>query len=391
MSTEDLTARGYIPTQPFDTTDVPRFSQLKETAKDAFMWELKQFFDYTTTDTTTKLAEIPNIQKFALGAGSGEDSLETVVNMIMAYGDTPDQFPMISITSTSERERKMNLGSNYVVSVQYPPSIVGTELGPFDFSKEIPEGESYLFMEITTWPTGLETSETTSTIAFSELIFEDWSNVTMDELVSQVNKSQALYYQFEKTSEGYLRISTGGPCAVSTPNYIEITDGDNKLLELLGFSLGDSDTYLNTDNPPKNRYGLAADMSINIDVISDDINTRTELADLVYNYFTFYMEKRRFQLLGRSYFDRDQDPVEWYHISFNNQFSWASEMTIPREGGEQYEKIYAVRGSVPIFIEDFVDRALVNEPIFLRRDYITAADSSFPEGDYGGVNYLKQL
>ena len=103
------------------------------------------------------------------------------------------------------------------------------------------------------------------------------------------------------------------------------------------------------------------------------------------------MEKRRFQLFGRSNFDRDQDPDEWYHISFNNQFSWSAEVTRPRQGGEQYEQIYAIRGSVPIFIEDFIDLDIVDAPVFLERDYITGADPSFPDGDYYGVNYLKEL
>jgi hypothetical protein len=290
MSNEDLTKRVPIPSQPFDTNDPPRFSQLNETAKDAFAWELENFFSYKTTDATSKILEVPNIQKFALGADSNEDSLETVVNMIMAYGDTPDRLPMVSITSTSTRERKMNLGANFVTAVQYPPSIVGTELGPFDFSTGIATGDSYLTLEITTWPNGRVEDATVSTLAFSDLIFSDWSNVTMDELVEAINKSQALYYTLSKTSTGYLRISTGGPCAISSPNYIEITGGDTILLNRLGFTLGASDTYLNTSNPPKNRYSLAADMTINIDVVADSINTRTELSDLVLNYFTFYME-----------------------------------------------------------------------------------------------------
>jgi len=389
MANENFSERVYIPSQPFDTSDPPRFSQLKETAKDAIAWELDQFFSYKTNDALAKISEVPNIQKFALGATTQENSLETVVNTIMAYGDTPDAFPMISITSTSERERKMNIGSNFVTAVQYAPSIVGTQTGPFDFSTGIPDGQRYLTLEITTWPDGTVNSATASTIAFSELIFSDWSNVTMDQVVEQINKSQALYYNLEKTTEGYLRISTGGPCALSSPNYIEVTGGDTVLLNLLGFTLGQSDTYLNSSNPPKNRYSLAADMSISIDVVSDDLNTRTELADLVYNYFTFYMEKRRFQLFGRSYFSRDQDPEEWFHISFNNQFSWSGEVTTSRQGGEQYEKIYAVRGTIPIFIEDFIDRDIVDEPVFLQRDYINPADASFPDGDYFGINYLK--
>jgi hypothetical protein len=131
-------------------------------------------------------------------------------------------------------------------------------------------------------------------------------------------------------------------------------------------------------------------MVMNIDVVTDSLNTRTELSDLVYNYFAFYMEKRRFQLFGRSYFDRELTPEEWYHVSFNNQFSWSAEYSTSQKGGEQYEQIYAVRGSVPIFIEDFVDRKFVNDDGFLDRQRIIPAEE-FPVGDYGGINFRVTL
>jgi len=75
MAIENLYDRKYVSTQPYDATDPPKFAQLIETAKDAFAWELKNFFSYKTTDALTKISEIPTIQKFALGATSGENSL----------------------------------------------------------------------------------------------------------------------------------------------------------------------------------------------------------------------------------------------------------------------------------------------------------------------------
>jgi hypothetical protein len=390
MSTENLLDRVYVPTQPFDSTDPPRFSQLSETAKDSFASELRKFFDYKEATFTSNIEEVPSIQKFALGSGTGEDSLETMVTLLMAYSDFPDKFPMISITSTSGRERKLNIGSNFVASVQYPPSVVGSEVGPFNFVPLTGEDDP-LYIEFLTYPNGSVESETTSRISFSSYIFSDLSNVTMDEVVEQVNKSQALYYTLSKTSLGYLRIETGGVCARAVPNSIEITGGSARALTLLGLSIGDSDDYLSTSNPPRNRYGLAGDMIINIDVVTDDINTRTELQDLVYEFFTFNLEKRRFQFFGRSYWDRDLSPEEWFHIVFNNQFSWSSEVTMPKQGGLQHDQVYAIRGSVPIFIEDFVDRKIINEPVFLLSTKVNPVPDGFPTGDYGGVNWKNNL
>ena len=375
MANEDLTSKQYIATQPFDSNDPPKFSQLVETAKDAFASELTQFFSYKTTDATSKISEMPNIQKFELGATGSENSLETVVNLIMAYGDTLDQFPMISITSMNLLEKKIH--------VQYPPSIVGDVAGPYDIDHGA--GEDPWTLSFTTLPSGSTDTEVTSTISFSRSLFADPTSVTAEELAERINATQALYYTCSATSDGKLRIETGGPCAVSSPNIITVTAGT--ILTRLGFSIGDTDTYLNTDNPPRNRYSADADLVINIDVVADSLNTKTELADLVYNYFAFYMAKRRFQLFGRSYFDRDLDPEEWFHICFKNQFSWSSEVTRPRQGGEQYEQIFAIRGSVPIFIEDFIDRKIVDAPVYLERDNISY-NEELPDGDYPGTNYL---
>jgi hypothetical protein len=383
MSTEDLTDRGLRTTDPFDSSDPPRFAQLTETAKDAFAKELTSYFDISSDDISSKIAEVPNIQKFALGATAGETSLEQVIDLIQSYGVTPNKYPMVAITSSNVREKPMGIGSAFVASVQYPPSVVGTETGPFSFT----DGWT---LEYKTWPNGDEASETTSTMTFTTDIFADITNVTVEELAGRLNQTQALYTTFSATSDGFLRISCGGPCAVTSPNYIEITGGSAGLLLELGLTIGQSDTYLNTDNPPKNRYGIAGDMVINIDVIADEVNARTEVGDLVYDFFTFYLEKRRFQMFGRSYQDRDIDPSEWWHIILKKQFSWSGETNQPRAGGEQHSMLHAVRGSVPVYIYDFVDRAIVTPPVFLLPDNISE-DTTLPIGDYSGPNWLNDL
>ncbi len=379
-SIEDLVSRRPVATAPYDVNDPPKFAELSETVRDVFRKELEQYFDYKTADASTKLIEAQNIQKFALGAATNEQSLETVVKMLMAYGDTKDKFPAIVVTSTSEREKALGIGSNFVASVQYPPRVEGTKVGPFNLT----DGWT---IEITTWPLGTVASATVSTITFATVLFSDMTVATIADIVRAIN-IQGLYYTAEATATGCLRLKTGGPCARPTPNYIEITGGTAACLTALGLTVGQSDTYLNPVRPPMNRYYDAADMVVNIDVVSDDINTRTELADLVRKFFTYYMEKRQFQFLGRSYYTEGLDPEEWWHVIFSRGFAWSGELNTPRPGGAQYDHIYAKRGSIPVTAIDYIDKALVTPPIFLQSTDILQ-DDTVPAGDYGGVNFLK--
>jgi hypothetical protein len=126
-------------------------------------------------------------------------------------------------------------------------------------------------------------------------------------------------------------------------------------------------------------------MTINIDVITDDLNERGEMSDLVQTFFTFWMEKRAFQFLGRSYLDDAITPAEWYHIIFKGEFSWSGEINMPRLGGELYDYIYANRGSIPVLIADYIDRPLTVPPIFLNSTDVVWT-TSLPDGDYGALS-----
>ncbi len=375
---EDLSLRRFTTTDPYDPTDLPRFGQLTETTKDVFRKELETFFDYKTSDAANKLQEAPNIQKFAMGAGTGEQSLETVVKMLMSYGDKEDQFPMIAITSSHEREKPLSIGNNFVGHFQYPPRVNGSKVGPFNLT----DGWE---LKITTWPLGTVESAVESTIVMSSLLFPDLSNATIDDVLKAINEVQALYYTAEATPEGYLRLRTGGICAKPTPNYIEITGGDTECLNAFGFTLGQSQTY--SDITPVNKYYISSDMTINIDVVADSINTRAELTDLVFQFFSYYIEKRLFQFIGRSYQSENIDPEEWWHIILNRQFSWSGELATPRAGGPQRDHIYANRGSVPITSIDYIDKRVGSNYIIERENVIR--EPNLPAGDYFSNNYIK--
>lgn len=383
-SIENLNDRGAIATDPYDVKDVPRFGQLEELAKDVFKQELTQFFKYGV-DGHSKLVELPNVDKYAIGTEAGSKNLETFVNLIMSYADTSDRFPMVAITSASVRERRLGLGNNFANTVQYPPSVLGTKSAPFNLAN----GWKLTFL---TWPQGVATTQrpfedvkdvtVTSTIEFVDSFFNDPTAITIEELVRVINH-QALYYTASANLDGTLRLNTGGPLANATPNYIEITGGDAGCLNELGFTIGQSDMFTSTDNPPKNRYYVAADMVVNIDVISDDLNTKQELADLVFDFFAYYMEKRNFQMFGRSYFTAGIDPEEWFHINFEGKFSWSGETSISRPGQEGYDRIYSARGSMPINVIDYIDKRIVNDPVF--GNLITlVTDDTLPVGDYPG-------
>ena len=375
--------REYRGTIPRDPKNPARFGQLIETVKDAFAAELYRFFEFKSEDVRAKLREFPAIEKFGVGAGSTSSSMETVMNLIMSYGDTPDKYPMIAITSASSRELVLGLGSTQVCSGQDPVSVVSTNSGPY-----ILEDEWTLILQ--TWPQGLSADPVVSTLMFTTALFSNIANATVDEVASAINM-QALYSNARVSSGGYLQIMAGGPCAPSDRNGIEIVGGTAECLSALGFIVGQQDLYTSHTAgslSPVKRHGVAGKMTINLDVVSDDMNTRTQLADLVQDFFTFYSDRNFFQFQGRSYLETATDPPEWYQIIFDRSFSWSGEYNRPRQGGEQKSYLYSIRGSVPVTAVDFVNRPVNRSTATFIQSATVVRNDDLPDGDYPGISYV---
>jgi hypothetical protein len=380
--------REYRGTVPRDPRNPPRFGQLIETVKDAFAAELYRFFESNTDDIRAKLGEFPAIEKFAIGAGSTSTSMETVMNLIMSYGNTFDKYPMIAITSANDKEFVLGLGSTIVCDGQVAPRLTAGNEGPFNLQ----DGWT---LRIRTWPLGLAEDPVETTILLKDLLFSDIGNATVQDLVQAYN-AQALYTQARQSGDGFFQIVAGGPCAQGAKNGLEIIGGTPDCLLALGYSVGQIDLY--TDHTsglksPVQRYGVAGRMTINLDVISDDLNTRTQLADLVRSFFTFYVDRQYFQFQGRSYLDDSIDPPEWYQIILDRKFSWSGEYQRARQGGEQKSYLYSIRGSVPVTAADFIDRPVNRgNATFVQPQNVIQVDAQsdeLPTGDYFGVNYLK--
>jgi len=334
-----------------------------------------------------KISEIPTIEKFAhMGSGSTERSMETVMNLIMSQADTPDRFPMIAITSASMREKRLSIGGNFASDGQYPSSVQGTTQGNVDLNPG-------WTLQLKTYPYAnsrdpeLREIAEISTILFEEVIFGDIHNASPEDVAAAINM-QALFYHAVTTPDGFMRIVAGGPAASGVPNSIEIIGGDPECLAALGFTVGQYDTYENLENPPKQRFVVAAEMTINIDVVTDSLNTRTELADLVYDYFAFYMERQYFQIIGRSYYNPDLEPPEWYQLILKGEFNWAGEYATPRAGGDQREQIYSIRGSVPLIAVDFVNRDVNRGTATWIKPENVVYNPELPSGDYYNVHRI---
>jgi hypothetical protein len=371
MAIENLRDRGGRPTQPYDTGDLPRFGQLTETVKDVFAKELREFFSYNTSDVSDKIGMAYNIEKYSFDtAGSFEGDYGTIVDLIMSHGDVVNKFPLVSITSSKLSENKLSIGNNLAQIIKPAPSVTGRNAGPFS----VPENGTIQFTII---PNDDISRSTQSVITFTSYQFPDLNNILIDDVISIVNNTQALIYTLEKDANGHLVILAGGKILDSDNCRIEITGGN--CLNAFGFVVGDRGDYDSQSNLPINRYYVSANMTINIDVIGDSQNTKQELSDLIFSFFSFYMEKRQFQFFGRSYFDRNLLD-EWFHIILLNKFSWSSEIAKPRPGKEGYSYIYAVRGSVPITVVDFIDKVVPYSDYMVDNSYI--ADEFIPDGDY---------
>lgn len=376
--------REYRGTVPRDPRNPPRFGQLIETVKDAFAAELYRFFEFKSDDIRAKLGEFPAIEKFGVGAGSTSSSMETVMNLIMSFGNTMDKYPMIAITSANAKELVLGLGGTFVCDGQSATRLVSGNEGPFNLQ----DGWT---LKIRTWPLGLTGDPVETTIEFKDFMFPDIANATVQDVIQAWN-AQALYTQARESGRGFLQVVTGGPAAQGVRNGIEIIGGTPDCLLALGYSVGQIDLYTEHKSGPTSpvqRYGVAGNMTINLDVISDDMNTRTQLADLVWDFFTFYADRQYYQFQGRSYLDDSVDPPEWYQIILDRKFSWSGEYNRARQGGEQKSYLYSIRGSIPIIAADFVDRPVNRGNATFVQSVNLIHKEELPTGDYFGVDFLK--
>jgi hypothetical protein len=387
MPLENLPQRTNVPTLPVDPNDPARFSQLVEATKDAFQVEIQTFFNYKGPLFASRKREIPTIQKYEFGFQPSDRPVETFARILLQHPDVLEKMPLVAITSASGNTKSLGIGTQYVDAVQLPARIKSTVTtgGPFALAP----GDKIGFR---TTPDGK--NPVISSVTFLPQFFQDITHATMQEIIACA-AVQLLYVTAKQTSYStptpLLRFDAVGILAKTYPNSITVLGAPYSTpnaLTALGFQVGQTNNSASFG--PSNRYYIAADLTVGLDIGTEDENERREIMDLLHYFLVLEMDKRRKTFLGRSIFDDEfqQAPGQYenYQITLLDKHTFAGEAEIARQpgSGEQQDLIYVNRMSVPVTVIDYVDRNL--QPPWGYPTKLTHAtdDSGLPAGDHAG-------
>lgn len=344
LDRKDILQEATIPTDPLQR---PRFGAMTEVVKDAFVAELRRHF--STANAKLRVGELVRIDKYAVSVDPSVDPLETAVSIVRSYPDIAENLPTIAILSAAGRNLKLDLGDKFI-SYVIPPAQILTAIGPFN----IPVDST---LTVRTYPDDVG-NHVDSTYIFRNYMFSNIAAATSHEVAAAIN-AQALYVTASIAPDGSVRIAAGrSRRARNFPNSIEIIGGT--ALAALGLTAGDSNTNTGAPNVMYSRYYMAADLTITMEVLAESENIRTELSDLLYDFLSFNMADRKWQLYGRSTFDTSILD-EWYQIILKDgEINFAGESDMPRPG-DQRDKIYVNRITIPVTAILYTDRIVVGE------------------------------
>jgi hypothetical protein len=345
-------------TIPSNVIQPPRFGGITELCKDAFVDNLTNFFNTRYTSmrlggggTSTEQPELPRIAKYQTTLDASVDPLETAVSLVRSYPDVYEDLPLIAVLATTGNNLKLSI-SNRDVSQVFPPAVVvSSSPGPYNLG-------SGGTLTLTTYQQGTLASLGISTYTFTSTFFASMAAATLDEVIKAIN-FQALYaiaYKKRVGSEYRLAIRAGN-LAPGFPNKITITGGTARAA--LGFTVNQTDQNFGAGKIAMSRHYLAATLTVGLEVAAESENVRTELSDLLFDFFTFSMADRQYQFFGRSIFD-DNILDETYQIIIkDNEVSISGEVETPRMSDPR-DKIYINRINVPVMAIQYTDRILVN-------------------------------
>lgn len=337
-------------TVPTDTSDPPRFAQPVETTKDAFVTELKKFFNRAKI-TQSRLEEIPTIRKFDISLKKNESSHETAVKVIRKLPNINENLPLIAVLGATGRNLPMGIGGQYVMPVA-PRTFVASSINNIYNLSGFNQTKTLKFRSVTPQKT-----IRTTTIVLRDSRFTSLVAATPEEVVKEIN-FQSLYVKAFVNTDNGISISYGGPAdSGKVTGDIMIGDGTDAgtAAAALGFTNNQTALYVNTI--PYNRYHQATSLDIGIEIVAEDDNVRTELNDLVWSFFTFYMNDRDYMFLGRTIFDQSVSN-ETYQVIIKPDPSMSGENEVPRPGDEK-DKLYVNRINIGVTTIQYIDRAVV--------------------------------
>lgn len=351
MSVKDRQDIGQEATVPDNTLQSPVFGAPTEVVKDAFLLELRHFFE--TSNAKLRLSELPRIDKYSVSDSTETDPLETAVNIIRSFPDVSEDFPLIAVLSTTGRNLKLGIGEHYTELVVPNAEIISTTTAPFVLT----DG---MTITVTSMPTGQASNIVTSTFSLPSFLFTDIGAATLDEVIAVIN-AQALYVTaYKSVSAGVekLALKAGGPKGTHFPNKITITGGT--ALTALGFTVNATDQNYGSGKKAYHRHHMSTELTVSLEVVAESENVRTELTDLLSTFLAYVLEDKKYQFYGRSSFDKAVQDEYYQIIIKDNDISLSGEMEVPRLGDNR-DKLYINRISVPCVVIQYSDREAVNK------------------------------
>lgn len=144
--------------------------------------------------------------------------------------------------------------------------------------------------------------------------------------------------------------------------------------------IGARDANTNVARPPKHRYAMAFDLSIQIDVFTQDENTRGEIVDLVASFFSFFLESQFYTFHGRTGFSGQTVAGEYYQMVINPPLRSVGENEFAR-GADGTGKVHVNSFGVDVTISMYIDRDVYipdTDTPFVVTPEMTAEDSTLP-------------
>lgn len=350
MPVKDRQDLVQIPTSPDNLDQPPRFGAITELTKDAFVLELRHFLN--TSYAGMRIGELPRVDKYAVAMDTSVDPLETAVSLIRSYPDITEDLPLIAVLATTGKNLKLGLSDKYVSMTVPSAKVVGTALGPYTLTDGMD-------IELTTQPDGVDTNIVTSRYVFKSFMFTSIGAATLDEVVYAIN-FQSLYttaYTAKSGVNNVLGIRAGGQSGTHFPNKITITGGT--ALAALGLTIGQTDQNYGTGKQAYERHHMAADLTVSFEVVAESENVRTEISDLLYDFISYIMADRKYQLYGRTVFD-DTILDETYQIILkDSEIMFSGEQEVPRLNDPR-DKLYINRISIPVTTIQYSDRVITS-------------------------------
>ena len=379
---EDLGKRVDIPTIPDQPQNLPtRRGRTTEVVKEIFVWELRHYLD--SVNSPDDLLPVPVVMKFASDLPDPDrefDPLETVLRVIRSYPDITERLPYVGVLASAGKNNRLSMSGKYVGAVlQSPRLIAGT--GPFTppatpppFIPPTPDLTAFNDNEVPGVPAnqpaptgedqyGLQSSDWVEITTVVDGVIHVERFVFDDVLVGISPQSprviaNAINFNAKWCHADVVLINNVPTLIIEpgkTGSYFEIFRSDASP----GF-----DAYINlpldklvapsNQFPMMNRYINSLEMTVGLIIGTDGDTLRTEITDLISNFFIFVMNTRQYTFWGRSFYGDIQD--EFYQLIIkDNAVNIIGEQEIPRPD-DPARKIYVNRIDVPITMLQYIDR-----------------------------------